>query len=57
MSSSGDGLIVVVVVVVIAILSTVAIRPIGAAILDPMTVMKDDVSRIKVMMENVGGNC
>ena len=27
-----------------------------AAILDPMTAMRDDISRIKVMMETVGGN-
>ena len=26
-----------------------------AAILDPMTAMRDDISRIKVMMETVGG--
>lgn len=26
-----------------------------AAILDPMTAMRDDISRIKVMMESVGG--
>lgn len=26
-----------------------------AAILDPMAVMRDDISRIKVMMETVGG--
>jgi len=25
------------------------------AILDPMTAMRDDISRIKVMMETVGG--
>jgi hypothetical protein len=53
MSSSGGGLIVV---IVIAIFTAIT-RPVEGAILDPMTVMKDDVSRIKVMMENVGGNC
>ena len=40
------------VVVVIATL----VADIGqAAILDPMTAMRDDISRIKVMMETVGG--
>lgn len=52
MSSSGGGLIVIVIAIFTAIT-----RPVEAAILDPMTVMKDDISRIKVMMENVGGNC
>ena len=49
MPSSG-GLLIHGFVIAILITST------RTAILDPMTVMKDDVSRIKVMMETVGGN-
>lgn len=43
--------LVVIVVVVVGWLPSAA----RAAILDPMTVMKDDISRIKVMMEHLGG--
>lgn len=44
------GIFVMVVIVVL-------VADVGrAAILDPMTAMKDDISRIKVMMETVGGN-
>ena len=39
------------VVVVVTLLADIS----RAAILDPMTAMRDDISRIKVMMETVGG--
>ena len=40
---------------VVAIL--LGMTAVQTAILDPMTAMRDDVSRIKVMMESVGGIC
>lgn len=38
----------------VIVLATLLVHLSQAALLDPMTVMRDDISRIKVMMETVG---
>lgn len=40
--------------ILVMAMATLLVDMSQAALLDPMTIMKDDISRIKVMMETVG---